>query len=58
MYGLRHKLSKIKMHMDHNGTYMFFSGHKTANEMFQGSPELHFGCKIKIYASEKHLVTK
>ena len=29
-----------------------------ANEMFQGSPELHFGCKIKIYASEKHLVTK
>ena len=36
----------------------FFSGHKTANEMFQGSPELLFGCKIKIYASEKHLVTK
>ena len=34
----------------------FFSGHKTANEM--GSPELHFGCKIKIYASERHLVTK
>ena len=28
----------------------FFSGHKTANEMFQGSPELLFGCKIEIYA--------
>ena len=26
--------------------------------MFQVFPELHFGCKIKIYASEKHLVTK
>ena len=31
---------------------------KTSNERFQGSPEVHFGFKIKIYASEKHLVTK
>ena len=36
----------------------FSQATKTSNERFQGSPELHFGCKFKIYASEKHLVTK
>ena len=37
---------------------VFFSGQKTANGTFQGSPELHFGCKIQIQALGKHFVTK
>ena len=36
----------------------FFSGQKTANGMFQGSPELHFGCTIQKQALGKHFVTK
>ena len=37
---------------------VFFSDKKTANETFQGCPELHFECKFQIYASKKYLVTK
>ena len=47
----------LDFHENSTPLEVFFSGHKTANEMFLGSPELHFGCKIEIYASEKNLVT-
>ena len=52
------KLQIVKTSKNSISLEVFFSGKKTANETFQGYPELHFECKFQIYASKKYLVTK
>ena len=52
------KLQIVKTLKNSISLKVFFSGQKTANETFQGFPELHFECKFQIYALKKYLVTK